>query len=126
MSAFNNLFGDFFKEMRMKTGMTLRNFCGVNGLDPGNISKMERGMSPPPQSRDKLEKYADYLRIDKYSEDWYNFFDYAHVASGKISPDIMSDEELVRKMPMVFRTLRGEKVNSDNLDKLVEMIRETD
>ena len=33
-------FGRFFKEMRVHTGLTLRNFCQQNNLDAGNISKL--------------------------------------------------------------------------------------
>ena len=35
-------FGEFFKQKRIVLGMTLRQFCAENGLDPGNISKIER------------------------------------------------------------------------------------
>lgn len=45
------LFGDFFKEKRIQKGFTLRGFCKAHGLDPGNISKLERGMLPPPSRK---------------------------------------------------------------------------
>jgi len=68
-------FGHFFREMRLKMGLSLRQFCVEHGLDPGNISRIERGIACPPQSREKLEEYATYLGIDKDSDDWLNFFD---------------------------------------------------
>jgi len=118
-----SVFGQFFKEMRLRTGLSLRQFCLENGLDPGNISKMERGLSPPPQSKEKLEEYAKYLGIEKNSDDWYNFFDYAAASTGRIPPDVMSDEELVKKLPLIFRTLRGQKLSVEKLSDLVELIR---
>jgi transcriptional regulator with XRE-family HTH domain len=116
-------FGHFFKEMRLKTGLSLRQFCVKHGLDPGNISRMERGIAPPPQSREKLEEYASYLAVDKDSDDWFNFFDYAAAATGRIPHDVMSDEELVKKLPVVFRTLRGQKLSVEKLHELAESVR---
>ena len=39
--------------------------------------------------------------------------------------DVMNDEKLVTKLPLVFRTIRGEKVNSKNLDELAQIVRRT-
>ena len=118
-----SVFGQFFKEMRLRTGLSLRQFCLDHGLDPGNISKMERGLASPPQSKEKLEEYAQYLGIEKDSDDWYNFFDYAAASTGRIPPDVMSDEELVKKLPVIFRTLRGQKLTIEKLGDLAELIR---
>ncbi len=120
-----SVFGQFFKEMRLKTGLSLRQFCLDHGLDPGNISKLERGLASPPQSKEKLEEYARYLGIEKDSDDWYNFFDYAAASTGRIPPDVMSDEELVKRLPAVFRTLRGQKLPIEKLGDLAELIRRT-
>jgi transcriptional regulator with XRE-family HTH domain len=116
-------FGRFFKLMRQKNGLTLRKFCLENGLDPGNISRIERGIAAPPSTQELLEKYATLLKIKRNTDDWYNFFDLAAAGSGKIPSYVMSDEELVNKLPLVFRTLRGEKVSSEKLDELSELIR---
>lgn len=115
-------FGGFFKELRQRRGQTLRQFCLNNGLDPGNISKLERGKVSPP-GREVLEKYADCLGIKENSSDWFQFFDLAAAEAGRVPDDLMSDEKLVEKLPLVFRTLRGEKVSQDKLDKLAESIR---
>ena len=116
-------FGEFFKELRQRSGLTLRQFCMKNGLDPGNISKIERDKSPPPSSRDILDKYASCLEIQEGSDDWYNYFDYAAASSGRIPADVMSDEKLVEKLPLIFRTLRGQKVPKEQLNDLVKIIR---
>ena len=115
-------FGAFFKQLRQQRSLTLRRFCAENGLDPGNISKLERGKASPPR-HEILEKYAGCLGIKEDGSDWIQFFDLAAACSGKIPPDLMSDEELVSKLPLVFRTLRGEKVSEDQLEKLVESVR---
>ena len=116
-------FGKFFKNKRQEQGLTLRNFSSQFNLDPGNISKMERGLIPPPSKREILEKYASYLDIGEGTDDWYEFFDLAAACTGKIPADVMTDERLVEKLPLVFRTLRGQKVPEDQLDDLAELIR---
>jgi len=118
-------FGQFFKKMRGKKGLSLRRFCIENNLDPGNISKMERGLIPPPKSQEKLEQYASYLEVEKGSDDWYEYFDLAAAHSGKIPDDLMKDDELVKKLPLVFRTIRGQKVSKEKINKLAEVIRKS-
>lgn len=118
-------FGEFFKTRRKGLGLTLRKFCIEKGLDPGNISKLERGIFPPPATRKKLEQYASYLQIKEGSDDWYQFFDLAATSAGKIPPDLMQNEELVKKLPAVFRTLRGQKITQEKLEELAELIRTT-
>ena len=120
-----SVFGQFFKKMRLRTGLSLRQFCLDHSLDPGNISKLERGLAPPPQSKEKLEEYARFVGIEKNSDDWYNFFDCAAASTGRIPLDVMSDEELVKKLPVVFRTLRGQKLSPEKLKKLAELIRKS-
>jgi transcriptional regulator with XRE-family HTH domain len=118
------LFGEFFKARRTAIKKTLRQFCVENGLDPGNISKLERRLLPPPQSREKLEEYASYLKIKKGSDDWYTFFDLAAAETGRIPEDIMTKEKIEDKLPILFRTLRGQKVSDENLEKLIKMLKD--
>ncbi len=115
-------FGGFFKELRQRRGQTLRQFCLDNGLDSGNLSRLERGKALPP-GREILEKYANCLGVKQDSSDWFEFFDLAAAEAGRVPDDLMSDQKLVEKLPLVFRTLRGEKVSQDKLDQLAEAIR---
>jgi len=117
------LFGNYFKGLRIKRRMTLRRFCEEFGFDPGNISKLERGLLPPPQSRGKLEQYAQALGLKKGTSAWYEFFDLAAASRGQIPQEILKDDKLVAKLPVLFRTLRGERVPEEKLNELVEIIR---
>jgi len=85
------LFGSYFKEMRIKRRLTLRLFCETFGFDPGNISKLERGLLPPPQSKEKLEQYAQALGLRKGSSAWYEFFDLAAASRGQIPEEILAE-----------------------------------
>ena len=117
------IFGEFFKAKRIGLKKTLRQFCMENGLDPGNISKLERGLMSPPQGSDKLEEYAKYLHIKKGTDDWYKFFDLAAVEAGRIPEELLNDAKIAASLPILFRTLRGKKISEKKLDELVEMIR---
>ena len=117
------VFGEFFKTKRQALGLTLRDFCLKYELDPGNLSKLERGLLPPPQDRDVLEKYAKCLGLKSGSDDWYAFFDLAAAAKGRLPAELMEDEEVVAKLPLVFRTLREKRITDKALDELVRKVR---
>jgi transcriptional regulator with XRE-family HTH domain len=116
-------FGACFKRLRIASGQTLRAFCTTHGFDAGNMSKLERGLLAPPASNEKLEEYATALGLAHGSDAWIDFFDRAAAARGRVPQDILSDEQLAKRLPAVFRTLRGAKASKSDLLKLVEKIR---
>ena len=118
-------FGEFFKEKRISHRETLRQFCAENKLDPGNVSRLERGLMPPPQGSDKLEEYARFLDIRKGSDDWYTFFDLARIEAGRIPEALLKNESVAASLPILFRTLRGQKISEKKLEKLVELIKKS-
>ena len=116
-------FGIYFKEQRINSRQTLRALCAKHGFDPGNLSRLERGLLPPPGSETKLTEYARALGIKRGSDEWLEFFDRAAAERGRVPADILSDDALVAKLPMLFRTLRGDKIDESKLDSLAEKIR---
>jgi len=120
------LFGEYFKQLRVKTGQSLRAFCENHGFDAGNISRLERGVFAPPEADGKLREYAKALGLKEGSDEWIEFFDKAAAARGQIPHDLHSEENLVRRLPLLFRTLRGTKVSAETLDKVVELIKSSD
>lgn len=116
-------FGSFMKKVRIQKGWTLRDFCIKNGFDPGNYSRLERGLFPPPQREELLEKYATALGLTRGDDDWLHFFDLAAASRGELPKDLLSDEELLGKLPVLFRSLRGSAVPAHKLDELIEKAR---
>lgn len=114
------LFGEFFKQKRIVLRKTLRQFCQENGLDPGNISKIERGKMPPPT--DRVEEYAQYLNIE--GAELEIFRDLAFASTGKI-PDDLRDKETLARLPIFFRTLRGKDFSEEKLRELAKKIAES-
>lgn len=117
-------FGEFFKQKRIASGKTLRQFCADSGLDPGNISKIERGKMSPPNSEEKLKEYAQYLNIKFGSGEWQTFKDLAAISSGRI-PEDLKDKELLARLPVFFRTLRDKKFTEEDLKELIKKIKES-
>lgn len=115
-------FGDYLRYLRLERGLSLRSFCRESEEDPGNLSRIERGIMPPPENTDKLKSWARILQISGSNEE-ERFLDLADIARGKVPEDLL-DEEIAQKLPLVFRTIRGERVTKSTLKKIAEMIRE--
>src|SRR5947209_8105222 len=94
--ATDQRFGAMFRNRRKALGLTLREFCRRNGFDSGNISRLERGLVPPPQTRRLLEGYAKALNLKKGTEGWENFFERAATENGRIPADILGGQGHVR------------------------------
>ena len=117
------MYGYFIKDIRMKKEMSLREFCKQVEIDASNWSKIERGLLAPPQDEEKLKKIARVLGIKIGSEPWKEMKDLANIDAGIIPEDIRSDEEILKALPMFFRTIRSEKPTAEELDKLIDMIK---
>jgi transcriptional regulator with XRE-family HTH domain len=120
--AISKSFGELFKTKRISNGLTLREFCRINGFDPGNVSKIERGLFQPPQSKEMLLKYATALGIKEGSEDWLSFCDLAITSAGKLPDDVVTNQELMTALPVLFRTVRNKKLDEEGLEKLIKSI----
>lgn len=117
-------FGEFFKAKRIANEMTLREFCEKYEFDPGNISKLERGVLPAPLGEDKLKKYAKALGVKPGSDDYVEFFDLAAASAKNFSVKNIKDEELLRKLPVLFRTLDKKDLTEEKLNRIIRLIRE--
>jgi transcriptional regulator with XRE-family HTH domain len=116
-------FEELFSAKRKALGKTLREFCRENGFDAGNISKIERGILTPPQSKEKRLQYASALGIKKGSDDWLEFCDLATISAGKIPAGIVSDKELMAEVPILFRSIRKEGVEKAKIQELLEALK---
>lgn len=117
-------FGELVKDLRIAQKKTLREFCLDHGHDPSNWSKLERGINPPPGDEKTLQRWAKQLGLDEGTDDWQTFMDLASVARGEIPQDIIDDEELVKKLPVFFRSVRGAELGEKELDDLIRKVKE--
>lgn len=116
-------FGEFFSEKRKALGKTLREFCRENGFDAGNLSRIERGLQNPPQSKEKRLQYAAALGINEGTDDWLEFCDLATISAGKIPDHIVSDQELMSQVPLLFRSITKEGIDTDKIEELINALK---
>lgn len=123
MNTINPKFGPNLKALRLARKISLRQFSIDAEADPGNISRIERGILPPPQNREILIRYAKALGLEEASDEWFNFFDYASAERGMIPGDLMKNDDIVNFLPAFFRTLRGNKPSDEEMGSIIELIR---
>jgi len=116
-------FGKLLKELRIKKELSLREVCKLVGYDSSNWSKIERGMISPPSDKKVLMSWAKALGFLKNSQDIQKFVDSAQIAQGIIPQDILSQNNAVDYLPAFFRTMRNAKPTREEIDRLIELIR---
>ena len=117
------MFGAFIKTLRIEKDIGLREFCRQLSIDASNWSKIERGLSAPPQDEEKLNQIAQILNIQNDKELYNELRDKAALDAGMIPKDLLSDQETLDALPMFFRTVRNEKPTVEELEKLIVKIR---
>lgn len=123
MELGSKTFGQYFAEVRRETlGVSLRAFCAEHGFDPGNVSKLERGRVAPPASEETLSQYADALGLSLYTKERELFMDLAAAERGRIPEELRTDEVIAR-LPVLFRALRDKPIDEEFAEKLAEKIR---
>ena len=116
-------FGQCVKQFRIQNRITLREFCRILNIDPSNWSKIERGILNPPKSKEVLSEIARVLNIKKDSEDWYTLMDLAAIEH--IPKEILNNQTILEKLPVFFRTLRGQSPSREELEELIRLIKES-
>lgn len=119
MNTVTHLF-EFIREKRLEKEISLREFCRSSEMDPSNWSKIERGIIPVPKAKPILTRIASSLKLN--SDETQFLFDLAIVDS---IPAELGEENVLNKLPLFFRTIRGEKPNEKDLRKLIKTIRES-
>jgi transcriptional regulator with XRE-family HTH domain len=116
-------FGKLLYEIRIKREYTLREMCRKVNYDPSNWRKIEREKIAPPSDEKTLELWARTLGLKKNSKEFDNFIYQANVAQGIIPFEIMEEGELVAALPAFFRTLKNRKPNKEEIDNMINLIK---
>jgi len=115
-------FSELLKDLRIKQGFTLREVCGKLNYDYSNWSKVERGILSPPSDGVTLKKWARVLGLVAENE-IKEFIELAQLSQGIIPESVMSNRNVMELLPAFFRTLRNSKPTKEEIDKLIELIR---
>lgn len=110
-------FGTFLKDLRIKTGQTLRNFCKKHKVAPGTWSKLERDILPPPQG-EELEHYSHLVGLKPNTPEWVTFFALAVIAQARVLSAHEKEQMVVNQLPAILPPQRDPKA----LDELIELV----
>jgi transcriptional regulator with XRE-family HTH domain len=114
-------FGEQLRARRGEIGLGLRAFALEAQLDPGNLSRYERGLLLAPQEPAVLDRIARTLKLRPGSAGRTELLDLAAASTGRLPADLLSEPEIVARMPLIFRTLRG-KASRAELLRLAERL----
>jgi len=117
-------FGSMLRERRKELRLGLREFALRADIDAGNLSKIERGKLNPPQTCQMLDRICLALEYDTGSQEAEALRDQAAAENGRVPEEILSDADVMSKMPVLLRTVHNKQLSPEQLDKLIEMIKE--
>lgn len=115
-------FGEYIRNLRLGKRITLREFCKRTGFDPSNWSKIERGILQAPKSKKILDIIADVLDLGEESEEYVTLKDLAALSH---IPTELVHSSVVDRLPIFFRTIRGEKPTRNELEEIIKAIRDS-
>lgn len=116
-------FGDWVRQRREELRVSLRALALDSAIDAGNLSKYERGILPAPQDPEVLRRLAKALRLKDGSAELRTFVDLAAISAGRIPPDLAADPDLLKHLPVLFRTARKRRLSREDLIALAEKVR---
>ncbi len=118
-------FGVALRDARARAMLGLREFCREAELDPALVSRIERGLAPPPTDSQTLRQFAKGLGLSVNDPEWKSLVDLASLSKGEIPKDLLKDRELAAKLPVLFRALRDVKSDKKLLDELLRVLRKS-
>lgn len=116
-------FGERLRERRAELRLSLRDFALRAAMDPGNLSRIERGRVPPPQDPEILDRITAALEL-LGTPDGESLRDLAATENGLIPNDIMTDAQVMSALPLLLRTVKNKQLDDDAIERLVQMIKD--
>jgi transcriptional regulator with XRE-family HTH domain len=113
-------FGNKIRDLRLGMRLSLRKFASDNKMDSGNLSKIERGVLPPPSN---IAAYAKAFGFIEGSPEWIELDQLAR-SSLAAKSFVNVDDEVAKKLPQFFRTIDNKNLTSEKLEKLLEVLKE--
>jgi hypothetical protein len=94
------------------------------GFEASNYSKIERGLAAAPHDHAKLEPLREALGLLENSQEWRELLRLADLSRSAIPRTILSDPQVMAKMPALMRRLDGEVMTDQQIEDLVRLIRD--
>jgi len=93
-------FGEFIRKKRIENGLILKDFCRKINFDCSEWSKIERGLSSPPQSDLYLKIIAKELNIGESSEEYLHMYQLANSFFKQKMSQSQIEEKVVGALPL--------------------------
>jgi transcriptional regulator with XRE-family HTH domain len=116
-------FGGRLRAMRLAAGLGLQELCRQTGLDAGNYSRIERGLTLPPRDHRKLEPLRLAFGLEAESEEWTDLLTLADLAWGVLPRRILTNERVRPLLPALLQRLGGRRLTEQQIEALVRLIR---
>lgn len=117
-------FGEFLHQSRIKEKYGLRRFARDIGWQPSNLSNLEHGRLKPPVEKTTLITIAEILGFEEESENWKLLFDLSAKENKRIIPaDIKDFLSGVEGIPVLFRTIKEQKIDENGIEKIINHIK---
>ncbi len=117
-----NAFGSLVRKRRMELRLSLRECAARATMDPGNLSKIERGRAAPPQDADVLARLVDALGLTG-SPGAQRLLDVAATSNGRIPQDIVRNDDVLSALPLLLRAVNDKLRDGARAEALIELIR---
>lgn len=95
------LFGALVRRRRGEMRISLRGCARKAAMDPGNLSKIERGLERPPQDEAVLDRICAALVLG--ATEARHLKDIALLDNGRIPSDILENDDLMASIPALLR-----------------------
>lgn len=115
----SNKYGAFLRELRIDREISLRDFAKSSGMDVGNLSKIERGILDPPQSKIQ-NKFIKLLNLNE--KDSIKLKDLASHQKGNYPPEVEDDLKEYEYIPILLRTIANKRLTDEQIRELTKKI----
>jgi transcriptional regulator with XRE-family HTH domain len=111
---------DFIRRRRSQLGFACRDFAVQLQIKPSDWNRIENGRAQFPDDEDFRNKLASALMIQQEESDWFH----RTLCNYKVqNRPPLSEQELIAKLPVVFRKSDGTRLTKAEALKLASHLR---
>ena len=123
METFGETFGTRLRAMRLAAGLSLQKFCRRAGLDSGNYSRIERGLTRPPRDHAKMEPIRPVLGLAPDDDDWAYLLMLADAEWDTLPRRLLTGDRVRPLLPALLQGVAGGRLTGPQVEALVALVR---
>ena len=114
------IFHEYLENLRISKELGMRELAHKIGMDVGNYSRLERGITSPPNKDEFYNKVSDNLNLGE--DESLKLRELAELSKGKIPKDIVNEVKQYEYLPVLLRTIANKQLTDEQLKELTERI----